>query len=95
MDKYEGNDNYGKPKSVYLEKLSKMTDDELQKETEHKIWLSAWAANNRRSDYHWHCDACYDACKQRGKPEIYNSAYKEVEKEIKGETKCTNVEFFF
>jgi hypothetical protein len=30
MDKYEGNDNYGKPKSVYLEKLSKMTDDEFQ-----------------------------------------------------------------
>ena len=29
-------------------------------ETERMIWLSAFANNNPRSDYHWRCDACYD-----------------------------------
>lgn len=40
------------------------------------IWLSAYASNNPRSDYHWQCDACYDECKKRGKEDIYNRAHK-------------------
>ena len=73
--KYEGKDNYGKPKSEYLEKLAGMDDDGLFAETKDKIWLSAYANNNPRSDYHWHADACYDECAKRGKPEIYQRAY--------------------
>ena len=76
--KYIGKDNYGKPKSDYVESLAKMTDEALLKETEHKIWLSAYAHNNPRSDYHWHCDACYDECGSRQKPEIYSRAHKKA-----------------
>ncbi len=74
--KYEGNDNYGRPKSEYLDKLKAMNDAALEKEAEHKIWLSAYASNNRRSDYHWHVDAIYDECVDRDKVHIYNSAHK-------------------
>ena len=72
--KYKGVDNYGKPRSEYLTNLGSMTDAELQKECELKIWLSAYAANNRRSDYHWHVDACFDECVARVKPDIYEGA---------------------
>lgn len=68
-EKYTGNDNHGKPKAD-------ADDETLETETKNKIWLSAYAANNPRSDYHWHCDACYDECVKRGKPEIYQRAYK-------------------
>ena len=70
-------DNYGKPKSEYFNNLSKMDDAELFEETKSKIWLSAYANNNPRSDYHWHSDACYDECRKRNKPEIYQRAYDE------------------
>ena len=73
--KYEGRDNYGNPKSEYIAKIVGMTDAELLKEAKDKIWLSAYASNNPRSDYHWHADAIYDECKRREKPEIYQRAY--------------------
>lgn len=76
MDKYTGNDNYGNPKSEYVAKVAAMTDEELFKETEQKIWLSAYANNNPRSDYHWHVDACYDECKKRNNVGLYERAYK-------------------
>lgn len=72
---FTGNDNYGKPKSEYVERLKGMSNDELEKETESKIWLSAFASNNRHSDYHWHVEACYDDCRRRGDMTIYNRAY--------------------
>lgn len=78
--KYEGKDNAGRPKSEYLERLANMTVEELTKETENKIWLSAYASNNPRSDYHWHCDACYDECQKRD-PEMYEKAWKRVSEE--------------
>jgi hypothetical protein len=53
MEKYQGKDNYGKPKSEYLARLTGMTDEELYDECKIKIWGSAFAANNSRSDYHW------------------------------------------
>ena len=68
-------DNHGKPKSDYLQKIASMDDDALFEETKSKIWLSAYASNNPRSDYHWHVDACYDECQKRGKPKIYTRAY--------------------
>ncbi len=78
MNKYEGNDNSGNPKSDYVTKLEIMTDDVLFDLTEQKIFLSAYAANNPRSDYHWQCDACYDECVRRKRPEIYDRAHKRV-----------------
>lgn len=75
MRNYEGNDNYGKPKSAYLEKLTTLSDEEFVKEIENKIWLSAFASNNPRSDYHWHTDACYDEAQRREKPELYEQGY--------------------
>lgn len=85
MSKYTGNDNYGKPKQEYLDKLKAMSDDQLLKETKQAIWLSAYANNNPRSDYHWHADACYDEAKARSKPEVYKKAYRQTYKETVGQ----------
>ena len=80
---FDGQDNYGKPKADYLDRLTDMDDDTLQKESEQKIWLSAYAANNHRSDYHWQCDACWAEAKIRDpeKQAIYVRAYKAVERQ--------------
>lgn len=75
-EKYAGVDNDGVPKSEYLERLAAMSESKLADECQVQIFLSAWAHNNPRSDYHWHADACWDECKRRGKPEIYDAAYK-------------------
>ena len=72
---FTGKDNYGKPKMGFVNKLLAMNDEDLQKQCEDFIWLSAYANNNPRSDYHWQCDACYDECQKRGKLEIYQRAY--------------------
>lgn len=71
-------DNYGKPRTDYYDKLAGMTDAELYEETKSKIWLSGYANNNPRSDYHWHVDAIYDEWSKRGKVEQYGKAHKEV-----------------
>lgn len=76
--KYVGKDNYGKPKSEYLARLAAMTDAELYKESTSKIWLSAYANNNPRSDFHWHADAIYDEWESRGKLAEYNRAFEQV-----------------
>ena len=73
---FTGKDNHGKPKSEYLAKIAAMTDDALFTETERKIWLSAYAGNNPRSDYHWHTDAVYDEWLARGKLSEYDRAYE-------------------
>ena len=78
QNKYEGKDNYGNPKSDYLEKLKAMNDNQLKDACEEMIWLSAFADNNPRSDYHWQCDATYDECKSRDKGYIYTQAHKQV-----------------
>lgn len=72
-------DNCGRPKSDYITNLQAMTDESLFTETADKIWLSAYANNNPRSDYHWKCDECYNECQRREKPEIYKQAYKSCE----------------
>ena len=59
-------DNYGKPKSDYIDGLASMSDDDLRKACNKMIWLSAYANNNPRSDFHWKCDACYAECDKRG-----------------------------
>ncbi len=73
--KYSGLDNYKQPKSDYLNKLANMDDNQLEVECGQMIWLSAYANNNPRSDYHWQCNACYDECMVRNKENIYKRAY--------------------
>lgn len=75
---YEGKDNHGKPKREYLEHIAQMTTEELFKETKERIWLSAYANNNPRSDYHWQCDATYDEWQRRGDDKSYAAAHKQV-----------------
>lgn len=66
--------------ATYQDKLHKMNDEELFKECEMKIWLSAYAANNPRSNYHWQCDATYKECQRRNKPDIYSRAHQEAKR---------------
>jgi hypothetical protein len=81
IDRYAGKDNYGKPKSDYLAKIALFDEARLYDECRDKIWFSAYAANNPKSDFHWHCDACYDECVKRDKvDEIYSQAYEDVMK---------------
>jgi hypothetical protein len=75
MRTYVGDDNYGNPKSEFIQMLTTLSDDEFEKKTKDKIWLSAYANNNPRSDYHWQADACYDEAERRGKPQLYKRAW--------------------
>lgn len=74
----EGNDNYGKPRQVFADDLAEQSDADFLVTAEERIWLSAYAANNPRSDYHWQADACYDEAKRRGNPELYNRAWHQA-----------------
>lgn len=76
--RYTGNDNHGQPKSAYIERLAAMTEQELRKACSDKIWLSAYASNNPRSDYHWQCDAVYDECVRRGRVDIYSEEHAKL-----------------
>lgn len=79
MNKYNGNDNNGNPKSNYINKLSNLDESRLQEKTEKLIWLSAYASNNPKSDYHWQCDACYDEwVKRDGNDNNYSKCFKNV-----------------
>lgn len=71
-------DNYGKPKLDYKKRIGEMNDSDLFSETKHKIWLSAYANNNPRSDFHWHVDYIYNEWVERKKENEYARAYKEV-----------------
>jgi hypothetical protein len=80
MDKLtlEGNDNYGKPKQAFADRLAAASDEEYLKIANDYIWLSAYASNNPRSDYHWMADACFDEAERRGRPELYDQAHKDA-----------------
>lgn len=85
MDKYSGLDNHGRPKADYLHCLTLMSIETLEDETRNKIWLSAYAGNNPRSDYHWHINACYDEIVRRtGHNLLYYRCYDNVLKEVRG-----------
>lgn len=71
-----GIDNYGKPRQAFADKLAAADEAGYLKIAEDYIWLSAYAANNPRSDYHWMCDACYDEARRRGRPELYKRAWE-------------------
>lgn len=74
MSNYAGNDNYGRPKSQYLEKIAAMTDEQLRNECSSIIYMSEFCSNNPRADWHWMVDALYDESKKRG-GSIYDDAY--------------------
>ena len=78
MDKLtlEGTDNYGAPRQHFADTLAESDEEQFLRIAEDYIWLSAYADNNPRSDYHWKCDACYAEAKRRGKPELYDRAWK-------------------
>lgn len=71
-----GNDNYGHPRQAFADKLAAADEAEYLKIAEEYIWLSAYASNNSRSDYHWKCDACYDEAIRRGYAYLYDQAHK-------------------
>ncbi len=71
----EGKDNSGKPRQIYANKIADMDETAFLQEAEQKIWLSAYANNNPRSDYHFMADACCDEANRRGKPELYTQAF--------------------
>lgn len=80
MDKLviEGKDNYGKPRQEFADRLASADDEGFVKIAEDRIWLSAYANNNPRSDYHWQADACYDEAERRGQPELYKKAWEQA-----------------
>lgn len=74
INKYAGNDNYGRPKSQYLVGIVAMDDDKLSSETYQMIYHSARCNNNPRADWHWMVDACYDECAKRA-GDLYQKAF--------------------
>lgn len=65
MRTYDGTDNYGNPKSDYLKKIERMTDEEFESECSSMIYQAALCSNNPRADWHWRVDACYDESLKR------------------------------
>lgn len=70
-----GTDNHGKPRQDFADKIAAADEARFLELAERYIWLSAYANNNPRSDYHWMCDACGDEARRRGKPELYEQAW--------------------
>ena len=70
-----GKDNYGKPRQDYADRLAGMSEADFLEAAEQAVWLSAYATNNRRSDYHWQCDACYNEAIRRGNKNLYSRAH--------------------
>ena len=71
-----GTDNKRKPRQAFANDLFVLSDDEFVKQAETIIWLSAYADNNSRSDYHWQADACYSEAARRKRPDLYELAWK-------------------
>jgi hypothetical protein len=74
----KGKNNHGKPRQKFADMLAACDEEEYLTIAENRIWLSAYAANNPRSDYHWQCDAVYDEAQRRGKPELYSQAHRKA-----------------
>lgn len=78
----KGVDNYNKPKQDFADRIALMNEGLLLSTMETIIWLAAFAANNKRSDYHWQSQACYNECDRRGKLDLYEVAYDRAAKTI-------------
>jgi len=75
-------DNSAEKQAEYCAKLEAMENKALFDETRNRLWLSAYANNNPRSCYHWQVRACYDETQRREKPNLYESAYEALRREI-------------
>lgn len=75
--RYEGKDNYGRPKANYLKKIAEMSDEELYREIYSMVYQSALCNNNPRADWHWMVDACYDESMRRTDTTIYERAHNQ------------------
>jgi hypothetical protein len=84
MGKYKGNDLYGNPKMLYINKLRMMNDKQLSSECECMIWLAARSAEDS-FNYFWQVDACSDEAKRRKKESLFNEAQNTVLKIKPGE----------
>lgn len=71
---FQGNDNNKKPKLDTLIRIASKTDEALFEETKRDIWLSAYADNNRGSDFHWYELACKREWEFRGTPDQFELA---------------------
>ncbi len=76
-------DNSAAKQIEYCAKLEAMDDKALFDAAKQMIWLSTYANNNPRSCYHWQADACYDESRRREKPNLYDDAYKAVERQLR------------
>lgn len=70
--------NSGATQQDWRNRLYEMSDENLYLHCVRYIWLSAYAYNNPKSDYHFLCDAGYDECAARDLSEIYDRAYRKV-----------------
>jgi hypothetical protein len=75
---FDGNDNFGKPRQDFADKLAAMDEAAYLKAAEQVIWLSAYANNNPKSDYHWQATACYKEAERRGDKALYTRAYNQA-----------------
>jgi hypothetical protein len=75
---YLGNDNFGKPKINYSNKISILDDIQLYAESIEKLWLSNYFVNDSNSDFHWHVYACRDEWAKRNKLEEFNRAWHNI-----------------
>jgi hypothetical protein len=66
----------------YVEKLRQKNDGDFYEECKNAVWLSAYANNNPRSDFHFMCDACYDESKKRDDGKTYERAHKAISRSI-------------
>lgn len=76
-----GKSNDGPLRQDYADKLATITDDEFFEECKKFIFLSAYANNNPRSDFHWQCDACTLEGWRRNREDLYDKAHKEVSRQ--------------
>lgn len=66
----------------YVAKIQKQDDTAFYNECKNSIWLSAYAANNLRSDFHFMCDACYDESKRRDNGKTYQKAHDVITRSL-------------
>lgn len=77
-----GKSNDGPMRQDYADKLATMTEAEFFEDCKKFIWLSAYANNNPRSDYHWMNDACTLESWRRDREDIYNTAHNDVSRKL-------------
>jgi hypothetical protein len=73
-----GTSNYGSPAQEYADKIAGLLAENFVCEAAEAIWMSAWAANNPTSDYHYQASACYYEAQRRGNPDLYQQAYDQA-----------------